>query len=305
MEQWPEQPWEHRALVLIECCAEPMEQCTSWGWDHSSQHVAKLSRLLDCLSMKWKPQFLPCPSALEAVPGVCDLPKDLSSHCSCRWPSHACPGVSLCSPLRGLSSDTLRQGSSIWLQQDPHREGAVPTLTPPLCEPSGSARQHAGAKINTHSSPAQHNSHTRRHVPGLMLWAPGAGGFVLAPVPWVPLTSTSSCPSWTVAEGDKRADGFGPGVLLLVQKSPSCFPAAGYWPHSKKWKSAPGWQHGTQPSLIRNPSFLSGAPKHDGHWNRRVHGLHWLQPWGHLLWIFQHGPQLLQHSSGQWKHLSR
>lgn len=57
--------------------------------------------------------------------------------------------------------------------------------------------------------------------------------------------------------------------------------------------SAPCGQHGPQPSFLRAPHFLSGPPEPDGHGDRRVHGLHRLQPGSCVLRVVHHGPELL------------
>lgn len=60
-----------------------------------------------------------------------------------------------------------------------------------------------------------------------------------------------------------------------------------------KRQPAPCGQHSPQPSLLRAPCFLSGPPEPDGHRDRRVHGLHRLQPRRRVLRVVHHGPKLL------------
>lgn len=69
----------------------PWSSTANWGWNHSSQHVAKLTRSLDshCL-LNWNKtsgfshalvlcrQFMVCLTYPWACPG----------HCSCMWPPH-------------------------------------------------------------------------------------------------------------------------------------------------------------------------------------------------------------------------
>lgn len=145
------------------------------------------------------------------------------------------------------------------MHQNPHTGIVVPGLTLPASERITIHIPGYVCQVQCPELPVKKDSHC----------SPSAMGCAQEHVPAVPHEL------WQI-EINVQTDGFGLGILLLVWKSPFCFLAAGYWPHSKKWKSPPGWQHGTQPSLFRNPSVLPGTPKHDGHGNGWVHGLHGL-----------------------------
>lgn len=54
-----------------------------------------------------------------------------------------------------------------------------------------------------------------------------------------------------------------------------------------------------------DPHLSPGRPQSAGHGDRRVHGLHGLQPRRRVLRVVHHGPQLLQHARGQREHGGR
>lgn len=116
-------------------------------------------------------------------------------HSSCvrAEPSSTCSGHWFLSviPLPCLSRQALRAVVILPVSKCSrtyHRKAAMPRLTPPVLNASESVHQDMSAKINTPSLWAHHNSHTRIHVPSLMLWAPSEGRCtLLATVPWVSL----------------------------------------------------------------------------------------------------------------------